>query len=306
VGVVGVEAPGDRGPRVLDGGERLVPEFGYHPGGRVAHGAPCGGLLFGLPDLGGHDGGHVVLTERLVGVVEHDLALSGVLHDAGLEVVAHRALGHSSPVLVHVHVAAEPGPLLHVERRLKVGHLAEREHPDEEVYPRHLAGHGVDLALAQRGPGPVDLAGDAGLVLDALGEVVRSDVVAVALAEPGVAHGHLVLAGAPLAVLVVQQAQVHADLRHLPVHVVPVGLLKGALPHVAVGIEEPVDLLLRQLPHLAPADSALLGDAEDLADGVHRHVAGLRYPPSRHVLLAELHDELRTYLPCHVDRSPFV
>ena len=47
-------------------------------------------------------------------------------------------------------------------------------------------------------------------------------------------------------------------------------------------------------------------DVEGLADGVHRHVTGLGYRPSRHALLAELHDELRTHLPCHVDRSSFV
>lgn len=75
-------------------------KLGDHPGGRVSDRALGRRLLLGLAHLGGHYRRHVVLAERLVGVVEHDLSLSGVPHDAGLEVVADGALGHHSPVLV--------------------------------------------------------------------------------------------------------------------------------------------------------------------------------------------------------------
>ena len=153
---------------------------------------------------------------------------------------------------------------------------------------------------ADRRAGPVDLAGHAGLVLDALGQVVRHGVVPVALAEPGVAHGDHVLARALRLVLVVQQVQVDADLRHLGVHVGPVGLLEDALARVAVGVEQLVDPLVPHTLHLVPGDAAIVRNVEHLADAAHGHVPGLGDRPPRHALVAELHYELRPYLPCHV------
>lgn len=300
VRVVGGVALAHGEHRLVEAGERPVAQLRDDPGGRVLHGALRGRLLLGLPDLGRHDGGHVVLAERLVGVVEYDLALARVPDHAGLQVVAHGALRHASPELVHVHVAAQPGALPHVQRRLEVGLLAEREHADEQVDLRGLPGDRVHQPPADRRAGPVDLARHARLVLDALGQVVRRGVVAVALAEPGVAHGDHVPARALRLVLVVQQAQVDADLRHLGVHVGPVGLLEGALVHVAVGVEQLVDLLVPHALHPVPGDAAIVCDVEHLADAAHGHVPGPGDRPPRHALVAELHYELRPYLPCHV------
>lgn len=67
----------------------------YHPCRRILHGALRRRLLLRLAHLRGHDGGHVVLAERLVGVVQDDLAFARVLDDGGLAVVAHGSLGHA-------------------------------------------------------------------------------------------------------------------------------------------------------------------------------------------------------------------
>lgn len=199
-----------------------------------------------------------------------------------------------------MHVAAQPGALPHIQRRLEVGLLAEREHADEQVDLRDLPGDRVHQPPAVRRAGPVDLARHARPVLDALGQVVRRGVVAVALAEPGVAHGDHVPARALRLVLVMQQAQVEADLRHLGVRVGPVGLLEDALAHVAVGVEQLVDPLVPNALHLVPGDAAIARDVERLADAAHGHVPGLGDRSPRHALVTELHYELRPYLPCHV------
>jgi hypothetical protein len=280
-------------------GERAVPQLGDHPGGRIPHGALCRRLLLRLSDLGRHDCRHVVLAQGLIGVVEHDLALAGMPDDPGLQVVAYGALRDPAPVFVHVHMAAQPGALLHVQRRLEVRLLAEREHAHEQVDLRHLAGRGVDEPLADRGAGPVHLAGDPRLVVDPLGEAVHLHVPGVALAEARVAHRDRVLAPAPVDIFVVQQAQVHAHLGHLPVDIAPVRLGEHALVDVPGREEEPVALLVSEVLHLAPCDVALLRDVAYLADGIHRHVPGLGYLPPRHPLLAKRHYGLRPYLPCH-------
>lgn len=300
VRVVSLEAFADRRAHFVEVGEDAVAQLRYHPGGGVLDGALGRRLLLGLAHLGGHDGGHVVLPERLVGVVEHGLSLARVLHHAGLEVVAHGALGHAAPELEHVHAAAQPGPLLHVERRLEVGLLAEREDSHEQVYPRHLASRGVHEPLADGGSGPVDLARHAGLVLNALGEVVRGHVIAVALAEPRVPHRDHVPPGAVGLVLVVQEAQVHADIGHLLVDVVPVGLVEHALPHVPVRVEQAVDLVLGHVLDVRPRDASLGRDVEHLAHGLHGHMPCLGYRPARLPLLAELYYQLRLDFSRHV------
>lgn len=254
MGVVGRVALAHGQHRLVEVGERAVTELSYHPCGRVPDGPLRRRLLLGLSHLGGHDGGHVVLAERLVGVVEHDLALARVLGDAGLEVVADGPLRHASPELVHMHMAAEPGPLPHVQRRLEVGLLAERQHADEQVDLGRLAGDRVDEPPAERRPGPVHLAGLAGLVLDALREAVGDRPAAVVAAELRVAHGHLAGSAAPLPVLVVEQPQVDAHSGHLLVDVLPVRLLERALAHVPFRVEEAVDLVVRHLPDVTPAD----------------------------------------------------
>ena len=296
--VVGVALPyGEHD--LVEAGEHAVAQLGDDPGGRVPDGALGGGLLLRLSDLGGHDRGHVVLAERLVGVVEHDLALSRMLDHAGLEVVADGPLRHAAPELVHVHVASQPGALPHVEGGLEVGLLAERQDAHEQVDLRYLAGRRVDEPLAERRPRPVHLARHARLVLDALRQVVRRGVAAVLLAEPGVAHGHEMPAGAVGLVLVVQQPQVDSDLGHLLVHVVPVRLVEDALAGVLVGVEQAVDLIFGHALHFGPGDAALVGKVEHLAHALHRHVARPGYRPPRHALLAKLHDQLRPYLSRH-------
>ena len=188
---------------------------------------------------------------------------------------------HASPELVHMHMAAKPGPLPHVQRRLEVGVLAEGKHADEQVDLGYLAGDRVDEPPAERRPGPVHLAGLAGLVLDALREAVGDRPAAVVAAELRVAHGHLAGSAAPLPVLVVEQPQVDAHSGHLLVDVLPVRLLERALAHVPFRVEEAVDLVVRHLPDVTPADVPLGCDVEDLAHRFHRHAARLGYHPPR-------------------------
>lgn len=99
--------------------------------------------------------------------------------------------------------------------------------------------------------------------------------------------------------LVVEGAQVDADLRHLLVHAFPVGFLERALANVLARAEEPVHLVVRHVPDLVPDYLAIGRDAEGLAHRLHRHVPRRRYRPSRHPLLAELHYELRPCLSRH-------
>lgn len=124
-------------------------------------------------------------------------------------------------------------------------------------------------------------------------------------AEPGVPHRRLVLAGALDFVLVVQQSQVDPDLGHFRMDVRPVELLEHALAHVPFRVEQAVDLLFAQVLDLDPRDSPLVCDVEHLEDAAHGHMPGLGDRPPRHALVAELHDELHLYHPCHVD-SPSV
>lgn len=81
-----------------------------------------------------------MLTERLVSVIEHGLTFARVPEDPGPEVVADGPLRHASPKLVHVHVATQPGALLHVQHRPEVSVIAERKHTDGQVDLGDLAG----------------------------------------------------------------------------------------------------------------------------------------------------------------------
>jgi hypothetical protein len=191
------------------------------------------------------------------------------MRSCAFEVVADGPLGNSAPELVHVDVAAQPGSLLHVQGRLEVGLLAERQHADEQVDLRDLASRGVDQPLADGRSRPVDLAGLPGLALDSLGEVAGCRPVAVLAAELGVAHGDRALATAAFLVLVVEQSKVDPDLRHLLVNVPPVGLLEHALAHVPVGIEEPIDVVVWKFPDVSPRDATLRRDVKYFADGLH-------------------------------------
>lgn len=225
--------------------------------------------------------------------------LAGVLHGAGLGLVACRALGHAAPVLVHVHVALGPRPLLHVERRLEVGHLAGRQRAHGQADLRDLAGSGARRALPQRGARPADPARPPSLVLDALGEIFRRRPGSAIAAEPRVAHRGLALAPAPLSALAVQEAKAHADPGHLLVRVAPVRVFEDALADAPVGVGQPVGLPVGQGLDVRPADAALFRDAERLAGGFHRHAPGLGCRPPRHALLAQLHDGLRPHLSRH-------
>lgn len=296
--VVRREPLGDRGPEVAHAGEGDVAQPGDDLGRDVAHRALGARLVFRGPDPGSHDGGRVVGRQRLVGLVEDDLALLGVPGDAGLEVVGDYHWYRTAEELEHPHMAAKPRVLGHVQGGLHIGVPAEREGGDEEVHLRDLAGHGVHDR--HRGPRPVDLADPGGLVADPAGDLLGHGEGPVALAEPVVAHGHLAVLRADVTVLQVEQLQRDAHLRQLPVDVFPVGLLEHADVVVAVREEQPVDLVVRHVGDVGVGDAQLRGRLQNLPLALLRDPVGLVDLVGRDPGLAKLEGQLRTYLVRHV------
>ena len=198
----------------------------------VADGALGAGFVLGPSDPCRHHRRRVMRSHRPVGLVEDDLALPGVLGDAGFEVVGHYHGYGAAEEPEHAHVAAQPGVLGHVQDGLDVGVPAERKGSHEQVDLRHPAGHGVHGR--HRGPRPIDLAHAPRLVADPAGHLLGYGEVAVSPAEPVVAHRHHAGFPADVPVLGVEQLQGDADLRHIPVDVFPVGLLEHAFMVVPV------------------------------------------------------------------------
>ena len=148
--------------------------------------------------------------------------------------------------------------------------------PTKQVNPGHFADNRVDESPAKCRPRPINLAGYADLELNFFRQVVGNGVASVALAEPRIAHRHLVGADASWLVFVMQQPQIYADLCHLGMDVALSGPLKTLL-HVTLRIEQRVDLVIAKFPHLLPGNAALASDVEQLVDAVHGHVPGLGY-----------------------------
>lgn len=152
-------------------------------------------------------------SQRLVGLVQDDLSLLGMLGDAGLEVVADASDGDAPEELVGVDMAKQPGVLLHVRRGLDVCVLGVRQGGNEQVGLADLAG---GLAHQPHGrAGPVDLHDLPRLVLEVVGDVAAGDVLLVSAAERRVADGGQALGAGLVTILLPKQLLRDADLLQL-------------------------------------------------------------------------------------------
>lgn len=93
---------------LVQGRERRVARTADDGLGRLPHLVLGGRLVLGMPDPARDDGARVVLGQRAVRLVEHDLAIARPRRDAGLEVVAHDHRRCAPEPLEHMHVALEP------------------------------------------------------------------------------------------------------------------------------------------------------------------------------------------------------
>lgn len=269
-GVVLAHLRGDSRPQGPHVREDLAPQGGDHVGGGAPHLVLGTGLVAGPADARRDDGGTVVRGHLLVGGVERDLALPRVRPDAGLQVVGHDHGRGAAEELEGVHVAAQPGILPHVERRLDVAVPAEGEARHEQVDLGHLAGHGVHER--HRGPRPVDLHVSPGLVPHAADDVAPDGELAVALAEAVVGHRGLARGRGRLGVLGVQELERHARPRELPVHAVPVGVGVDGPRRGLIREQPPVDLGVRHSLGVVPCQARVLRRVEHLPDAVLGHV----------------------------------
>ena len=124
--VAGLEALSHGALDLAEVGEDALAQRGYDPRRHVAHSALDGCLLLQLSDLVWHDGGHAVLAERLVGLVERDLAFARMLDDAGFEVVALQNASDTTEMLAGIDVRRCPTFLIHGEKCLHVSISAVR------------------------------------------------------------------------------------------------------------------------------------------------------------------------------------
>ena len=169
-----------------------------------------------------------------------------------------------------VRVASQPCILLHVQRRLDVGHPAEGQAGHEQVDLRHLARGGVDEP--HRRSRPVDLHGATRLAPDAARHLGPRRELPAALAEAVVGHRRLALGGRLVAALGMEPLERDADAGELAVHAVPFGVgIDGSVVH-ALGEEQRVGLAVGHPLDVLPGDPSPVGGMERV------HHTGLRDP----------------------------
>ena len=183
-------------------------------------------------------------------------------------------------------MAAQPGILLHVERRLDVAVPAEGEARHEQVDLGDLAGRGVHER--HRGPRPVDLHVAPGLVPHPADDVAPDGELAIALAEAVVGHRGLARGGGRLGVPGVQELERHARPRELPVHAVPVRVGVDGPRRRLLGKEPPVDPGIGHALGVLPRQTGVLRGVEHLPDAVLGHVRRAGYRVLRQPGRAEL------------------
>ena len=300
-GVVLVQALHYRRVQLAERRELSIAQLGDDRGRDLPHAALHARLLLGLRHAGRHDGAHVVAPQRLVGLVEHDLALLGMLGHARLEIVADQAHGDPSEELVGPDMAEQPCVLPHVQGCLDVCILRVRENRDEQAHLRDLSRDGVDQPHGR--PRPVHLHGLSGLVVEVVRDVLGDGVVGVSPREGDVAHRCLAALGAFVAVLLPQELQVDADFAQLAVDVSVVRPRHGLLRLPFLGEQHRRDLVVAQQGDVPPPDALLGRPVQHLLYRMRRDVPRACDLPSGHVLRAQLDDELRIAVLCHGEPS---
>ena len=246
-------------------------------------------LMLRFPHLSGHNRSHVVVSEGLVRLVEDDLALFGMFHNTGFQVVTDNTGGGAAPELKHVDIAQQPSILFHVKAGFHIGVLAVGQCCHKEVHLPQFPGGGA--RQLHGGAGPVYLRSGARLVLQTIRQVLGDDIGTVAFAEPGISIGQQSQTNALIPVFLPQKLQGDPGTGKLTVDGIVVGLCKQHLLRQLVGVEELIALVEGQSIHIRVADLALLCDGEHLANGRFGHVVGACNFGLRQSRSAKLHDE---------------
>ena len=187
-----------------------------------------------------------------------------MIYHAGLQVVTNDSGSRAAPILKHMDIAQQPGVFLHVQTGLHIGVLTVGQRGHKEVYLAALTRCRVRELHGRAGP--VHLARGAGLVLQAIGQVLRDYVLAVAVAEPSVAIAELPAQLTLILILLPEQLQRHTSPRQLPLDVSIIRLLVDLLLLIPVGVEELVALTGGLVLELLVRDLSLLGDEKHLSD----------------------------------------
>ena len=259
-GVVLLQLGRDGRLQLVEIGEDLVPERRDDLQGGLPDLVLRARLVARGRDARGHHRRAVARGHLAVRLVQLDLALARVPGHARLQVVRHDAGRRAAHVGERVHVAARPCILPHVQRRLDVGQAAEGQAGHEQEDLGDLARGGVDER--HRRPGPVDLEYPPRLVPDAAHHLPSHRELPVALAEPVVGHEGLALRPRPVAVLLVQPLERHADPGELAVDAVPVGVRVDRPVVHPLREQQRVGLRVRHPLDVLPGDPFLVGGVE--------------------------------------------
>lgn len=295
--VVGGEPIADRRPQLLKRTERPVPHRADHGHGRVPHRVLHAGLVPGPFHPAGQHRRRVMIRQRPVSFVRHDLALTRMGGHAGLEVVGHQPRRGAAQPLVHRHMAAQPRRLPHIQRRLHECVPAERQARHEQVGGRALPGHRIhDL---QCRPGPVHLDRRTGLALHPRRDAVGHHIRLIQLAETVAAHRRRPVGQAGIPVLGMRQPQRDAGLRQLAVHGLPIRLPARACVLVASREQQRAHLVVALRRDVRIRDAGIGRRPERLRYARTRYAERTRYGSARHGLRMPLQYLLRLDFPYH-------
>ena len=230
-----------------------------------------------------------MVAKGLVCVVQHDLALAGMLDYTGLEIVAYGPFGNAAKEFVHVDVATEPCALLAVQAGFHIGILAVGQRADEKINLGNAPGCMVDQAHGLSAP--VHLARIARTMFQMIGQVVGTGVFVIAQAEFCVAEAELLGSPARSLVFLPKGFQRDADPLQFLVDVSVVRLPIDDFVGVLVWIKAAVRFLVRQLRHVAERNVSFLGDAQHVVDGTLRDMVEPGDGVLRHARLCQSQDQ---------------
>jgi len=113
--------------------EILVSEFRDYRCGDFAYRTFHRSLLFRLFHHGRHDGGHIVLSQGFVIVIQDNIAFLWMVDHASLQIIANSTDRYPLKKLVYMDVAFQPAILLHIETGFHVGILAEGKRCNKKI-----------------------------------------------------------------------------------------------------------------------------------------------------------------------------
>lgn len=227
------------------GKEALIPQSGEDPRRGVFDCPLRMGLVLRMLHTGRDDGDVVMLRQFLIAAVQNRL-VSGILRDAGLQVIRNQEPRHAAEVGVCVNMTKQPVFQLHVWAHFHVGVSAARKYGDEEISRRTLARNGIPYR--QGISSPVHLHDITGFMLDAHCGFRDPRPPAVLVPELCAHVRPFANLCAVPAVLVPKQGQRHTGLCQFPVNSSAVRLKVLALENKFLGEENLAKVFVRQTP----------------------------------------------------------